>query len=82
MGVHASEEVYLQVKELLGIPADEPILVFRAQDQFAVEGLAGYVETVVRRADPGEAWYDSFRARGQEFIKWQHENTDKVKVPD
>lgn len=86
MGVHQSEEVYSQIKDLLDIPAEEPIFILRAQDKFSLETIADYLYNVVNSTPIGdknmETWYDNVKSVGQKFLNWQRENRDKVKVPD
>ena len=86
MGIHQSEEVYSKIKELLDIPDDEPIFIFRAQDQFSVPTLADYLNNVVEGTDNADNnmsdWFQSMREVGNEFLTWQRSNEDKVKVPD
>ena len=86
MGVHQSEEVYLEIKKLLDIPEDEPIFILRAQDQFSVSTLADYLNNVVNGTDNSHntvgEWFNNMRQTGSKFLNWQRANEDKVKVPD
>lgn len=86
MGVQQGEEVYLEIKKLLDIPSDEPIFIIRAQDQFAVPTLADYLYYVTKGTSSDreniEEWFNNMREIGNNFLTWQRENVDKVKVPD
>ena len=86
MGVHQSPEVYQKVKELLDIPIDEPIFIIRAQDQFSIDIIGEYTGLVIARSEIGAKglgeWVENVSLIGQNFINWQRENRDKVKVPD
>lgn len=86
MGVHQDRETYLKIKELLGIPLDEPIFIFRAQDKFSVNVLEYYRELVHDRSEIGREglheWEADLGSDTNDFINWQRDNRDKVKVPD
>lgn len=87
MSVHDAD--YKKVKELLGIPEDEPIFVLRAQDQLSVPTIQRYavfalsVEPTIERPQPfTQEWLDSKDAVIAEFAGWQEQNREKVKLPD
>lgn len=87
MGVQQSEEIYKRIKELLQIPLDEPIFIFRAQDRFTPRTLRYYKEdiydqTVVSANPQQREWLEDLTRRYAEFKEWQHNNRGKVKRPD
>lgn len=86
MGVHRGSEVYKQIKQLLDIPLDEPIFIIRAQDKFSVKTIQAYRNKVRDGAIIGAEklfeWYENVGSVISEFINWQRDNRDKVKVPD
>jgi hypothetical protein len=75
-----SRENELKIKELLGVPPDEPIFVLRAQDQFAPQAIDDYRFNV--EGDAGSEWFHDVGSIRNDFINWQRDNRDKVKVPD
>lgn len=85
MGVHQSKEVYSKVKDLLGIPRDEPIFILRAQDKFSIDGIKRYREIAHDKTiigEESEEWVENVGSKINDFINWQNLNRDKVKVPD
>lgn len=80
MGVHEGG-AYPKVKELLGIPKDEPVFILRAQDKLSMPMLARY-ENMARQIEdgPSQEWFMNLGAVMHTFNDWQHEN--KTKVPD
>lgn len=85
MGVHQNRETYLKIKELLGIPADEPIFILRAQDQFSTRTLRYYKEVIYNRTIIGnlsEKWIAEIGSITNDFLNWQRKNRYKVKEPD
>lgn len=71
-----------QVKELLGVPADEPIFVIRAQDAAAIGALQGYSDEAKRIGAT-----NTFLKGVQDdiyipFVDFLRKNADRVKVPD
>ena len=86
MGVHQDREKYLQIKEILDIPADEPIFILRAQDKFSVTILQAYKQLardgIRNRADNFFEWSQQLSSVISDFINWRRDNKDKIKVPD
>jgi hypothetical protein len=87
MSVHQEDKrVYETIKKLLDIPEDEPIFIIRAQDRFSVK-LIQYYRKMVRDGSKVEvkklfSWYENVGSVISDFINWQRDNRDKVKVPD
>jgi hypothetical protein len=79
LGVHDTEK-YFAIKELLGIPQDEPIFILRAQDKFSVETVEAYGEITCNFCS--ESFDDGITSVATIFRKWQTDHPDKVKVPD
>ena len=80
MGVH-NTDAYPKIKELLGIPNEEPIFILRAQDKLSVPMIARYDIMAKQVEDgPDEEWHDHIRDIQEAFLDWQHKNT--TKVPD
>jgi hypothetical protein len=86
MGVHRDSETYNKVKQLLDIPEDEPIFIIRAQDRFSVKTIQSYRKMVRDGSKIGAeklfSWYEDVGSVISDFINWQRDNRDKVKVPD
>lgn len=86
MGVHQSPEVYAQIKELLGIPEDEPIFILRAQDKFTPKTLELYLDLErldsIENTDALPAWRSEVNSVLQDCFIWQNKNREKVKRPD
>jgi hypothetical protein len=87
MSVHDAD--YKKIKELLGIPEDEPIFVLRAQDQLSVPTIQRYavfamgIEPTIDRPQPFTAeWLENKDAVIAEFVQWQQANPAAVKLPD
>lgn len=88
MSVH-DVAFYPEIKRLLGIPEDEPIFIFRAQDTLMVDVVNDYRTRYTRRATTmgtSIAEIDRFTADLDADIaaisKWQESNRDTVKIPD
>lgn len=86
MGVRQNKEIYSEIKELLDIPIDEPIFIIRAQDKLSIEAITLY-RTIVNNSLPiGDekalTWEAEIGSIRNDFINWQRDNRDKVKVPD
>lgn len=85
MGVHDTDK-YVEVKRLLGIPEDEPICVFRAQDDLAMHTLTRYRNTADSIEDasakPSQWWFDSLDSLIAKFAAFRNANPDRIKVPD
>jgi hypothetical protein len=81
MGVH-NAEAYPKIKELLGIPEDEPIFILRAQDGFSTRNIARYTNDVMLLAEkaPDLEWKNHMEEIMQTFSDWQHTHT--TKTPD
>lgn len=78
--------VYNQIKELLGIPLDEPIFILRAQDKFSIKTIQEYRKKVRDGRIVGDhglhEWFENVGSVINDFINWQRDHRDKVKVPD
>ena len=86
MGVRQNKEIYSEIKELLDIPIDEPIFIIRAQDKLSIEAITLY-RTIVNNSLPiGDekalTWEAEIGSIRNDFVNWQRDNRDKVKVPD
>jgi len=88
MGVRQQDPtVYLTIKELLGVPPDEPIFIQRAQDKFSTDNIVNYrndvhngvIETGSETLPEWEAEVGSIIS---DFRNWQRDNPDNVKAPD
>lgn len=80
MGVHDTD-VYPAVKQLLGIPEDEPIFILRAQDQCALEAIPVYAQ-LANDAGAPKQFLAGLGDVAFQFSDWRMKNRDKVKVPD
>jgi hypothetical protein len=79
------QENSLEIKKLLEVPSDEPIFIFRAQDKFSVETLRTYKSIAHNRTiigEESETWVDDLGSIINDFINWQRDHPDKIKVPD
>jgi hypothetical protein len=78
VSVHDTE-YYAEVKELLSIPADEPIFVLRGKDRFAARAIEKYFDLAIN----GTA---EWRNQLQECIDGFHDfadlHPDRMKYPD
>ena len=84
MGVHADTDAYTKAKKLLGIPADEPIFIIRAQDVLSIPAIARY-DVLARQLvenRPAEKWYEQIGEVMADFTAWQDANPSKVSFPD
>jgi hypothetical protein len=59
----------------------EPVFVFRAQDELAVELLTAYRDRCIFEGC-GEVHIDAIDESIRRFVAWQLENGHKVKMPD
>lgn len=88
MSVHRSPEIYSHIKQLLDIPQDEPIFILRAQDKFSVETIKSYRKRVQDGTRPNlrhlnwQNWFMNMGSVINDFLNWQRDHKDKVKVPD
>lgn len=74
-----------QIHELLGVPSDEPIFILRAQDKFSVPTIYRYKDIAHNGTpigDESEKWVAELELFITDFVIWQRNNRDKVKVPD
>jgi len=77
------DDALVKVRQILGIPQDEPIFVLRAQDAAARETIAEYEYlTSHGEYNAGTEFSDGITARLQEFQQWADQNPDKMKTPD
>lgn len=88
MGVHDVQH-YPEIKRLLGIPEDEPIFIFRAQDMLMGDVVDDYRRRYTQRAltmGASTAEIDRFASELESDIyaisAWQETHKDVVKVPD
>lgn len=91
MSVHDKDK-YAAVKELLGIPADEPIFILRAQDQIAEDSISHYAMNYRKEAQkrnddrkltPEQRKFQrDIHAVADNFLDWQDAHEDRVKFPD
>lgn len=59
------------------IPADEPVVIFRAQDRHLPDTLTEYM-----RRCSSHSKRISMATKYKAVLGWQHQNEDKVKEPD
>lgn len=80
MGVHQDKDVYDDIKHILDIPLDEPIMILRGQDQLATFAITDYIG----RADKicSREFIADLVNLSQDFTDWKVRNPDKIKVPD
>jgi hypothetical protein len=62
------------------IPSDEPCLVIRAQDAFALPILQMYINHTLDAVSP--ALTNELLAHRERIRRWQEEHRDRVKLPD
>lgn len=67
--------------EFGNIGEDEPVIVFRAKDQVLPKLLAYYHLFCLQVGSPSNFLKDVVDLR-RKIIEWQHNNLNKVKVPD
>lgn len=73
---------YGQVTTEFGdIPAEEPVIVFRARDVITPELLLNYLNLCIIHESP-QRHLDLIQGTIQLFKAWQEDNPDKVKIPD
>jgi hypothetical protein len=63
------------------IPADEPLILFRAHDKLLVQLLEYYTELCQKAGSP-EAQLNLLSKRIVEIKAWQASHQDKLKTPD
>lgn len=68
------------VKEVMNIPADEPIFVLRSQDVFAPETVDYWLGEAQRIVGPDK--FSSAANRYKEMLEWQNVEPTKAKIPD
>lgn len=59
----------------------EPCIVFRGKDKLLPDLLEKYAEELID-AGASQEMVDAIEQRRNEVLKWQEDNTDRVKVPD
>lgn len=85
MGVHDTDK-YNDVKNILGIPEDEPIFILRAQDDLALHSVVRYKNQAASIEDPAKKrtgeWADDMDSVISDFTAFRNENPDRMKLPD
>jgi hypothetical protein len=82
VGVH-NKAVYGKIKQELGIPPEEPIFIFRAQDVYAPVVLEMYRNIIgYRYRERQEDFLANIEACVREFHHFQAMHKDRVKEPD
>jgi hypothetical protein len=86
MGVHDVGK-YSYIHSLLGIPANEPIFILRAQDRLSVATIVEYRRFYTQRMlldhqVPEEQFVANLDEVISDFIDWQQRNPGFVKLPD
>lgn len=90
MGVHDTD-VYPEVKELLGIPDEEPIFILRGKDKIASDALhlyfmfaryAGASNEFLGSTPPEEVMPGTVDAAIRAFERFEDTYPDRMKVPD
>ena len=81
MGVHESDEIYAEIKDLLGIPQDEPVFILRGQDRAYTQTLKDYQHNamVVNASEEFLKSLDDCRDEGVEFAL---QNPERMGTPD
>jgi hypothetical protein len=80
MSVH-NLTVYPDIRDLLDIPADEPIFIIRAQDRVSVAAIEAYAHlNETEGNDP--TFMDNLRQVADQFNHWQVEHSHLVKRAD
>lgn len=79
MGVHDGN--YKAAKKALGIPADEPIFVIRAQDDLSTAALARY-RNFAEGAGCSDEFVDGLDEVVREFEGWRQDHPTLTKKPD
>lgn len=67
---------------LESIPDDEPVLIFRAQDRYALRAASGWADAAVAGGLVKEEKVDRMIENADRVQAWQMENEHKVKAPD
>jgi hypothetical protein len=80
LGVH-KKEVYPEIKMLLEIPQDEPIFIIRAQDALSRATINRYARLGNDTARTDE-FMDGIIEVEEDFMEWQNQNRNRVKLPD
>lgn len=90
----ARKPKYADVNPLTKLHANEPYFFIRAQDRLSVDAVVHYSELLQREAEKAykngdvRLWESLSDQAAQvaglarEFMDWQKENSDKVKLPD
>jgi hypothetical protein len=85
MGVH-DKNMYPAIKELLGIPQDEPIFILRAQDQMSLGTIDYYRDRYqvasALRQQPQKDFHNDLDDAYNEFDDFQSAHSSRVKMPD
>lgn len=85
MSVHDTGKI-TQVKELLGIPADEPIFILRAQDKLTYPTLTRYMNYADAIEDSDERplvdWYTRLANDVSQFAEFAATKPERMKLPD
>jgi hypothetical protein len=88
MGVHDVEK-YPEINRLLSMPVDEPIFIFRSQDQLTPTVIEFYRTLYELIGYQLEIPFEQRQFFGDELIAsarniqgWQVRNRDRVKFPD
>lgn len=63
------------------IPADEPVIVFRARDAMTIPLLEQYRDLCSRAGSP-QRHLDLIEGTRNQFLGWQAGNPSQVRVPD
>lgn len=80
MGVHDVDK-YPKVKELLGIPQDEPIFIIRGKDELAVMAVIHY-RNLAAGAQCTRSFLDDLAEVREDFRRFASEHRDKMRRPD
>lgn len=80
MGVH-SREHYLTIKQLLGIPEEEPIFILRGQDEAAEDTLDDY-RINAQDAGASDEFVQGVNEEVEKFVRFKKDHSESMKVPD
>ncbi len=64
------------------IPEDEPVMVFRARDNFALSVLRHYHSILVQSGQIDDSHLAAVEAQIGRFYNFRYDHPDRMKVPD
>jgi hypothetical protein len=79
---HAREDYNRFQDPLNKIPEDEPVMLFRAQDKYAVQALRGYVNAIngdLEATEDAQKVAEVVREFSKEFEDWATQKSPDIK---